>query len=370
MNERVLEKGTDLSDVGEAEAMSYVNGKQIPYLILIVILTHLIFTGCDKGVGPSLSELYPTLRRLDTGSRAVFPVWSPDGFIYYIKGGTHTGGDIWVIDADGENARFLKAGKYRDLDICPDGKTLVTIRPTPTGYCGYWGGGDLVLLDVATLEEQVIELERIPAYVLSAKFSPDGERLVFYARFTLEYGQYTSEDGYYAYYLANGKIEFLFPQPDVMKTGDYFNGFDVFDDRIIYRITASASEWPTMVGKIDGSSLVRLYREGVSVRIGSPSFSPDGSKIVGVWGSGLSPPQFGGAEDIVLFSSEGRLIAHVISDETGFDKEGWPRGDGLAYFAFPSWSPDGDKIVFSAAPATGEMIRRGSYSLWVIDVPE
>ena len=122
--------------------------------------------------------------------------WSPDGrqIIYSAQVRAPTGTDgvredrepahIWIIDRDGSNARPLTRGSSRNIRPAwsPDGRTILfssdrhaPLDPEMIGR----DDGDLEIYRMARDGSNVRRLTQYEGTALGARYSPDGQRIVF-----------------------------------------------------------------------------------------------------------------------------------------------------------------------------------------------
>jgi hypothetical protein len=315
-------------------------------LCLVLVALGLLLLDCNKSTkpeppgwerNPDLSFLTKTHSPPDAMYwECSFPVWSPDGNkIYYIESRAEWWepslghkGNIWVIDPDGENAEMIKEGDYLYLSISPDGQRLVTMI---RNYKHSYPGGTLVLIDINTLEQDTIPMPDTGAFVFGAEFTPFEDKLIYYAVFG--YDSPTPE-GFYCFDFKDSSTTLLFKDEWTS-----YGGFDLNGDEIVTI---------NKIRKLDGSGERTLIRSGVW-----PEFSPDGKKILSVSGYG-----------VYLF---GGNLMHMVCAEAGTLIEDLDvQTHELSTAAFPFWSPDGNKIIFSSKPWGGDN-QRSSFELWVLN---
>jgi Tol biopolymer transport system component len=317
---------------------------------LVLITLGLLLLDCNKSTEPEPPgwERNPNLTLLtrahfppdDRCWECSFPVWSPDGNkIYYIESRAEWWepslghkGNIWVIDPDGENAEMIKEGDYLYLSISPDGRSLVTMI---RNYKHSYPGGTLVLIDISTMEQDTIPIPDTGAFVLGAEFTPQGDKIVYYAVFGY---QSPTPEAYYSFNFKDSTTSLLFEE-DWSK----FGGFDLYGDEITT---------VNKIRKLDGSGEKDLMIAGVW-----PEFSPDGERLLSVGGFG-SAYRIGGNVMHLVDAKTGTLI-------TDLDVQAYE----LSTVAFPYWSPDGKKIVFASKPWGGDN-QRADFHLWILNEVE
>jgi Tol biopolymer transport system component len=286
------------------------------------------------------------VQRLTTNADEKYgSAWSPDGrsiaFIRYGKG-------ISVVHADGSGLRQLWTGDaFHWVAWSPDGSKLAF---------DFMPQGSQSLLDVAVLDVETgskTDLTRGPVENLAPSWSPDGKAIAFLA------------------------------STFCLKTG----GCSAHEERELWMMDA------------DGKNARRITKEGYgppswgTAAAPDPTLPPSG-KVVAMGPIGedqllllpldgskvkaLPLPVFGNAE----FSPDGKRIVHdagiAIADADGGKSELVPGQPAEVDFvnADPSWSPDGERIVFNnhetlfvIAADGGDLVRlgRGSEPDWSPD---
>lgn len=221
------------------------------------------------------------------------PVWSPDGSRIALSG-------LWIVNADGSGLHYLTEG--HEPAWSPDGTQLV-----------FWKADNTWNLDLYIINADGTNLRQITATPESEQepeWSPDGSRIVF--RRTADTGAYSN-----------------------IVSID----FDGTDERYLTNDQGATNAWPVwspdgsliaFTRAIDFKSYVYVVRsDGSDLRLVSdpdrhaqlPLWSPDGSYIA--------------------FHSGG--INVVNADGTN------PRFLTIGSFS-PSWSPDGQRLVYNGKP--------------------
>jgi Tol biopolymer transport system component len=244
---------------------------------------------------------------------------------------------VWLVKADGTGLHELAPGKPGDgkvsPDISPDGRTVVFSSWGPRGRV--WSvpieGGDPVMLttDCSGAENECFE--RDPA------FSPDGKRIAFAQ--DLFGAEPSSVIGIRD--RAAGTVTFI-ESTRVPRTASHLHQPSWSPDgtRIAYHLDtqAPADEQPTKIRieivNVDGTSLQELPAPAGEAKAGDPDWSPDGSLIVF-----STMPNREGEGD----GNGGPGIFTIHPDGTGLtDVCGSCLQGGVA----PSWTPDGEHILF------------------------
>jgi Tol biopolymer transport system component len=242
---------------------------------------------------------------------AFFSDWSPDGTTIAFDSDRDGEAQIYVMDADGSNEHRLTdlSGFAGDPAYSPDGKWLA-IDADWGDYPakqGIWlipsdGAGDIG-------EDDAIRVTRTPPTSMfdsEPQFSPDGEWIVFV--------RYRS--------CKDHKHRQLGEQATCLQA--------------IFRV------------RTDGSGLDRLTGWGTGTS--APDWSPDGKWIAYDTGDAASVGDVG---NIVLMRADGSG-SRILAKGTPFD------GQDFVLWNNPSFSPDGEQIVFTRfAP--------DSVNLWVMN---
>jgi len=215
------------------------------------------------------------------------PDWFPDGKWFVAN---DLGGRIFKISIDGDSIiQITQQGRKFYPSVSPDGKKIAFSTPDSDSI----GPRGLRILDLETMEEKFV----FP-YGFDPSWSPDGHKLVFC-----------------------GWIQ----------EGDQWIGGDLGSVVVV-----------DTSGK--NPQIIHLSEEGNGVE--SPSFSPNGSKIVFrkpyAWG--------GGVGQIWIVNSSGNYSTKLTK-----------RGG-----RWPAWSPDGSKIVYTRY-SLNEPYQKASGDLFIMN---
>lgn len=245
---------------------------------------------------------------------------------------------IWLVKADGSGLHELAPGIPADdgklaPDISPDGRTVVFSSWGPLGRI--WSvpidGGDPVLLTTDCSGQENECFERDPAY------SPDGSRIAFVQ--DLFGAEPTSVIGIRD--LAAGTVAFIeSTRVPRMQSHLHQPSWSPDGSRIAYHLDTQgpADEGPTKIRieivNVDGTDLSELPAPAGEAKAGDPDWSPDGSLIV----FSTMPYREGEGDE-----NGSRGIFTIHPDGTGLtDVCGSCLQGGIA----PSWTPDGEHILF------------------------
>jgi Tol biopolymer transport system component len=215
------------------------------------------------------------------------PAWSPDGskLAFVVQDTDHPDGSIWTVRADGSGATLLSAGGTE----CPVGLfwPAWSADGTKLAVVCYPDGGDreaVAILDLATSSLKRLATYTNPDHLDNAPtWSPDGRTIAFGILHWDPSGQSIDGSVIATVPVAGGKIHRLTSPDTFMSHPDWspdgtelvMNSYDVGN----MKSTAKPSNLYRM--KPDGSGLRQITHSSVdgSMRIGTPNWDPDGSRI-------------------------------------------------------------------------------------------
>jgi Tol biopolymer transport system component len=311
------------------------------------------------------------VRQLTFGGENAEAYWSPDGrkLIFQSKRDGRACDQIYVMDADGSNARMVSTGggKTTCSYFFPKGKRILYASthldspecPPPPDYSkGYvWNLYPGYEIFTAALDgSDVRRITTNPGYDAEATFAPDGSRIVFTSLrdgdldlYTMkpdgsDVRRLTREVGYDggAFYSRDGKR--LVWRASRPKTDE---------EKAAYRELLRESlikpmELELFVGNADGTAARQVTSNGAA-NFG-PYFFPDGKRII--YASNVGDPH-GRNFDLYVVRDDGTGTEQITFD---------PSFDG-----FPMFSPDGKKLVF-ASNRNGKV--KGETNIFVADWAE
>jgi DNA-binding winged helix-turn-helix (wHTH) protein/Tol biopolymer transport system component len=270
------------------------------------------------------------VRQLFTASGVVEdPRWSPDGtkLNFTVRGSANSTLSLWEIGSDGSNPHQLTFGwkaparKYGEGECCgdwsPDGQYFV-FRSSRDGVESVW----LLKNKKAWFERSQkapVLLYTSPDRLNEPRFSADGKRIYFvdYRPERRELVRYDATKGIVIPYLGGIPARHL----SFSRDGQW----------VAYKNELDSSLWRS---RLDGSQALKLTFPPLEVL--HSSWSPDSKRIA--------------------FEGNGRV--YIIPLEGGNPEPVFPEGvDG----GQPSWSPDGNMLVFTRWLGTGHP------SLWFLD---
>ena len=250
-----------------------------------------------------------------------YPAWSPDGeelaFAYQ--------GRIWIVPVEGGTARQLTSGPgyHSQPSWSPDGRQVAYAADIDRNF-------DIFVVDVATGASR--RLTDHPFLDLRPRWSPDGSRILFT----------TERDGTFdlwVYDLARAAAEPVIADPDVNDmAGDWVgsSGDIVFVSRRGEAALGSGSLWRWRAETGESELLIRIETNYQA----APVVASHGGIVAYITDAS-------GNNDLYAVPSEKSLrgiqpvrLTHTRTDEY-----------------FPSWSPDGERIVFARNGGTDDQPR-------------
>jgi Tol biopolymer transport system component len=247
--------------------------------------------------------------------------WSPDGKRLRVTIGNPLGRTgvlrIWEVPANGENSREFLSGWNKPPSACcgnwtPDGKYFV-FQATREGKTEIWVTPERTgLLDSLRKADQPVQLTGGQMDSMTPLPGLDGKKLyVVGQKLRGETVRYDSKSGEWLPYLSGRSAE--------------FSTFSRDGQWVAYASSPEGSLWRS---RIDGSDRLQLTSQPMRTTI--PSWSPDGKRIAF---QAMKPGQ--------------PWNIYVISSDGGAPEALWPEKHDQGR---PTWSSDGNSIVFSSFP--------------------
>lgn len=290
------------------------------------------------------------------------PVWSPDGKRIAFVSRRGGGGDqVCVMDADGSSQTCLTdpspRANNRSPVWSPDGKRIAFASSRD----GSW---EIYVMDVDGSNQA--NLTNSPAYDSSPAWSPDGSRIAFTSAPDTAPAAPTEGYGYPVFhtelYVMNADGSDRTKLTDVLSIEGRPNMTPVVryplwspdGKRILFPSNRSGTENLYLIDA-DGSNLVQItdrYDPPVA-----PAWSPDRSRVVfAAFERWNAYPERQPNNEIFVLDVDSLEVTNVTSSEA--------LDEGM-----PSWSPDGERIVFVARPNDRLPLAdsRTDYDLYVMD---
>ncbi|HKV34693.1 MAG TPA: winged helix-turn-helix domain-containing protein [Pyrinomonadaceae bacterium] len=243
----------------------------------------------------------------------VNPMWSPDGHRILFDTERDGNGEIYVMDADGGNQTRLTRNNAFDgtATWSPDGNLIAFASNRDTGppYNPY-------NLDIYVMNADGSNVRRIvddPEYDVSPQWSPDGRKIVFV----------TGRNGNFDVYEMNADGT---EQKNLTADNDKGDGAPVWshDGNNIAFSRRIDGKKQIFIMDADGGNLKRVTNNAADNEL--PCWSPDSSKLV-------FQSDRDGNWEIYTISVDGELAQ--LTDDAADDVS-------------PDWSPDGNRLAFSS----------------------
>ncbi len=232
------------------------------------------------------------------------------------------GGDIYVIDEDGNNLTQVTSDASPEVDPTwsPDGKKIAFVR---------YGGGFSLIYVVDADGKNLKQLSPAKSQDFAPAWSPDGKQIAF--------GSYTGSSPDIMLMNADGS-----ERVNLTNTSEIWDNNPAWSPdgkKLVFESSRDAAQDAPAATDLyimnpDGTGIVRLTND--IQRDMEPAWSPDGKQIVfsSFDGGGVVSGDISGG-DLYVMSTDGTGRKRLTADATGGRQ--------------PSWSPDGTKIVFISA---------------------
>lgn len=254
------------------------------------------------------------------------PIWSPDGkYIYYLRAHRDNlptfaselgiGGELWRINLETRENKFLLKGPFSSLAISPRGD-LLALSYEKEGSEIEWDGGPLILVDTSG---KIIDtlLTSLPN-ILDVEFSGDGTKLYYYTYSSSS----RSSAGFFSINLDGSGEQIVKEDREILGYMKWGLNFTLKrDDTLIY-------------GKIDSVAYRGMfYKPQIFYKENTPYiiFCTD------------SP----------FFTSELKLLDVKSHTFIFIDANPYAPPQEIGGFESAYWSPDGEKLVLSVGKVEG-----------------
>ncbi|HSG05304.1 MAG TPA: DPP IV N-terminal domain-containing protein [Nitrospiria bacterium] len=251
------------------------------------------------------------------------PSFSPDGkrlaYSSYASGNE----EIWVMGADGKQARPITDSPKGDWSPAwsPDGKTIV-FTSSRDGVNQLWiMGAD------GSNPKPLTRADPLPStWSRDPSWSRDGRMIIFTSN-------RSGKDENWILDLEKGKQW----KHSIGMAEHWHPSFSPDGKKVLFSSNMSG-EWGLWLSDLEGNNLVRLVADKRFDNNPAASWSPDGEKIV--FRTAFS--------DLWIMDSDGKNVSALTTDGT---VAGWR----------PAWSPDSKKIAYTS-------LRSGNSDIWMINL--
>ena len=291
--------------------------KRVNFIVLIVLLLVVLLNCLNRkdyndigfagepawGLNNQIAIIYTPIRIIDNDT-----IWDEDA------------SGLWLIKPDGSNMRLLTVGNYDTPDWSSDSKWIVC--------------SDLIgKLWRINIKNRTVAQISVPIRAWHGVFMPCGQKIVFAAPDSSQFGQ----RGIYEITLSDSTPRFIFPcgsEPNVSPDGTMivFSGWLWMNN-----------EWRGGIIVTDsiGNNARIIIEVWQQYALHNPTFSPDGLKIC--FDTGGADPE------VWIINIDGTDLRKVI--ENG---------------RMPSFSPDGEKIVYQRWSFLWRLSDQGK--LWIVNI--
>jgi Tol biopolymer transport system component len=291
---------------GAAEATWSPDGNQLAYHTALP--GDPLFIGDGKGLSRSAPILIAP-----SGLHSHFPVWAPGNLIYFSKGSLPDRLDIWRVDPRGQALERITSHSTRvTYPVLLNQRTLLYLASAPDGSGPWVYGMDVERRAAHRLTAGVEQYTSLAA-------SADGHRIIATVS--------TPQRTLWRVPITDSMLSESVPARIALTTGTGFAP-RVGPNYLLYVASAGTGE---SVWKISGATAMQLWAGSDARIIGAPAVSADGRFIA------FSVRQ---RNQTLLYAmgSDGSR-AHIVSDS-------------LELRGAPAWAPDGRSII-SAAEENG-----------------
>ena len=225
--------------------------------------------------------------------------WSPDGTKIAFETLDDSGASIWIADSDGKHSvqtiTCESAGCTQQSypSWSPDGKSIVFVQGD--GVPDNWGAASIVVFDLASKTRRTLAVTAGgTAAFYSPRWSRDGSQVVAQYETYPDATESTISSSEIVMVPADGSAPprsltdpaMFAGHPDWSPTEDLIV-FDTYDLSAFFPISPAGTESNLFLIRPDGSGLRKLTdtTQAKLQRLGEPSWTPDGARIVATLGS-------------------------------------------------------------------------------------